>query len=88
MAFDLINDGILAGLGAQTVKMLGKEVAHAQRPNPALVTQTDERPPCLGRPPIEGCRPMDHIHIDVIETQKGGLTVEGAKRGVVPARCL
>ncbi len=84
MQLDLVDGRVLAGLLVQALEMLGKEVAHAERLHTALRAELLERLPGLPGTPVERRRPMQHVHVHVIELQQFELTVERLAGRIVP----
>ena len=83
MQFDLVDCRVFAGLIMKSVKMLRKEVAHAKRLHAAFRAELDEGLPRFAAAPVERGRPMQHIHVDILELQQTELTVEGLACGII-----
>ena len=64
--------------------MLRQEIAHAKRPHATLRTELVERLPRFAGTPVERGRPMQHVHVHVVELQQAKLTVERLACGIVP----
>ena len=84
MQLDLVDGRILARLLMQPLEMLGQEVAYAERTHAALRAEFVERFPGFAGTPVERRRPMQHIHVHVVELQQAELAVERLARGIVP----
>ena len=65
--FDLVDGRILARLLMQAVKMFGHEIAHAQCAHAVFRTKLLECLPRFAGTPVERSRPMEHIHVDIVE---------------------
>ena len=68
----------------QPLKMLRQEIAHAKRTHAPLRAELVERLPRFAGTPVERGRPMQHIHVHIIELQQVKLTVERLACGIVP----
>ena len=68
----------------QPLKMLRQEIAHAKRTHATLRAELVERLPRFAGTPVERRRPMQHVHVHVVELQQAELAVERLARGIVP----
>ena len=68
----------------QPLKMLRQEIAHAKRTHAPLRAELVERLPRFAGTPVERGRPMQHIHVHIIELQQAKLTVERLACGIIP----
>ena len=84
MQFDLVDGRVFARFLMQPLKMLRQEIAHAERTHATLRAEFVERFPSLTGTPVERRRPMQHVHVHVVELQQAELAVERLARGIVP----
>ena len=84
MQFDLVDGRIFTGFLIQAVKMFGHEIAHAQCAHAVFRAKLSERLPRLTGTPVERRRPVQHVHVHVVELQQTQLPVERLACGIVP----
>ena len=82
--FDLVDGRIFTGFLIQAVKMFGHEIAHAQCAHAVFRTKLLECLPRFAGTPVERRRPVQHVHVHVVELQQTQLPVERLARGIVP----
>jgi hypothetical protein len=81
---DLVEGGHDGCLGQQVVEVLGHEVAHADRADPALGEESLERPVGVeGAVEGRGQRLVQEQQVDLVDAELAGALVERVQRGVV-----
>ena len=67
MQFDLVDAGVLAGLGVHAVEVFGQEVAHADGADQAAVARVQQGLECFDVEAALGVGPVDQVHVPVVE---------------------